>query len=144
MTRYTCLCRMTGHMWDHVKIHWNQLSLSTKIMQLKPRGDDCVCSWGAGTFETAAYRCFYFKETTVHPAFHWLWKTKCVPKIKVFGWFLLMDRLNTRNMLKRRHYNIGSTLDCMLCDRHVEETLEHLFFGCSFSQRCWDMLNIKW
>lgn len=113
-------------------------------VQLNPRGDDWVCSWGASTFETAAYRRFCFQETTVHPAFRWLWKTKCVPKIKVFGWFLLMDRLNTRNMLKRRHYNIGTNLDCMLCDRRVEETLEHLFFECSFSQRCWNMLNITW
>lgn len=62
-----------------------------------------------------------------HEAFKWLWKSKSIPKIKVFGWFLLSDRLNTRNMLKRRHYNIGSNLDCLLCETHVEETVEHLF-----------------
>lgn len=32
----------------------------------------------------------------------WIWKTKCVPKIKFFAWLLLNDRLNTRNMLRRR------------------------------------------
>lgn len=53
------------------------------------------------------------------------------------------DRLNTRNMLKRRHYNIGTNFDCLLCGQH-EETVEHLFFHCTFSERCWQKLNIKW
>lgn len=47
-------------------------------------------------------------------------------------------------MLKRRHYNIGDNLDCLLCGEHIEETVEHLFFHCNFSQRCWRVLNITW
>uniref|UniRef100_A0A453HWP6 Reverse transcriptase zinc-binding domain-containing protein n=1 Tax=Aegilops tauschii subsp. strangulata TaxID=200361 RepID=A0A453HWP6_AEGTS len=54
------------------------------------------------------------------------------------------DRLNTRNMLKRRHYNIGTNLDCLLCELHIEETVEHLFFHCTFSKECWCLLNISW
>uniref|UniRef100_A0A453S4U1 Reverse transcriptase zinc-binding domain-containing protein n=1 Tax=Aegilops tauschii subsp. strangulata TaxID=200361 RepID=A0A453S4U1_AEGTS len=54
------------------------------------------------------------------------------------------DRLNTRNMLKRRHYNIGTNLDCLLCGQHIEEIVEHLFFHCTFSQPCWRILNITW
>ena len=77
-------------------------------------------------------------------AFNWLRKTKCTEKIKVFGWLLLSDRLNTRNMLKRKHYNIGTNLDCLLCGQHIEETVEYLFFHCSFSQSCWRILNITW
>lgn len=67
-----------------------------------------------------------------------------MPKLRVFGWFLLSDRLNTRNMLKRRHYNIGDNTDCLLCGDKVEETVEHLFFHCRFSQVCWRMLQIQW
>jgi hypothetical protein len=47
-------------------------------------------------------------------------------------------------MLKRRHYNIGNNFDCLLCGHHVEETVEHLFFHCSFSSVCWGKLNIIW
>ena len=65
-------------------------------------------------------------------------------KIKVFGWLLLSDRLNTRNILKRRHYNIGDNYTCLLCASPPEETLEHLFFTCPFSQDCWTHLNISW
>uniref|UniRef100_A0A453RT16 Reverse transcriptase zinc-binding domain-containing protein n=1 Tax=Aegilops tauschii subsp. strangulata TaxID=200361 RepID=A0A453RT16_AEGTS len=55
-----------------------------------------------------------------------------------------VDRLNTRNMLKRRYYNIGTNLDCLLCGEHIEETVEHLFFHCTFIKRCWCKLNITW
>ena len=79
-----------------------------------------------------------------HVAFKWLWKTKCIPKIKVFCWFLLSDRLNTRKMLKRRHYNIGNNFDCLLCGQHIEETVEHLFFHCTFSKECWGLLRMSW
>ena len=65
-------------------------------------------------------------------------------KIKVFGWLLLSDHLNTRNMLKRRHYNIGEVHDCILCGLHIEETLEHLFFECQFSSGCWSHLGLSW
>ena len=65
-------------------------------------------------------------------------------KIKVFGWLLLSDRLNTRNMLKRRHYNIGDNHGCILCGSTEEETIEHMIFTCHFSVTCWDTLNIHW
>ena len=87
---------------------------------------------------------FYFRDVTAHEAFGWLWKAKCTPKIKTFGWLLLVDRLNTRNMLKRRHYNIGNNFDCLLCGQHIEETVEHLFFYCTFSQACWRSLVFHW
>lgn len=76
--------------------------------------------------------------------FTWLWKSKCTMKIKVFGWLLMHDRLNTRNMLKRRHFNIGDDLDCLLCGCHVEETISHMIFSCPFSTACWDYLGITW
>jgi len=63
-------------------------------------------------------------------------------KLKVFAWLLFHDRLNTRNMLKRRHYNIGDDHNCLLCVLNVEETVEHMIFTCSFSKSCWDKLAI--
>jgi hypothetical protein len=40
----------------------------------------------------------------VHPPrpFVWIWDSKCCNKIKVFMWLLLMDRLNLRNILRRK------------------------------------------
>ncbi len=75
----------------------------------------------------------------------WLWKTKCVMKIKVFAWLLFCDRLNTRDMLDRRHYaKEDDDLTCALCNTHQRETRLHLFFTCPFSARCWQHLGIQW
>jgi len=79
-----------------------------------------------------------------HQSYKWLWAARSTLKIKVFGWLLLSDRLNTRNMLKRRHYNIGDDYNCLLCDQQIEETIEHMIFQCPFSQRCWSILGITW
>lgn len=65
-------------------------------------------------------------------------------KIRVFGWLLLSDRLNTKNMLVRRHYTIEGGTDCLLCNDHIEETLEHMIFNCNFSMTCWQSIGITW
>lgn len=73
-----------------------------------------------------------------------LWQTKRVMKHKIFAWLFMMDRLNTRNMLKRRHYVIASGWSCLLCPAPPEEDLGHLFFSCPFSQQCWNVLGNQW
>ena len=77
--------------------------------------------------------------------FVWIWKTKCVMKIKVFAWLLFRDRLNTRDMLDRRHCaKENDDLTCELCQNNIRETREHLFFFCLFSKLCWQHLGITW
>ena len=95
-------------------------------------------------YSASKYYNFYFKDVRAHQAYNWLWKSKATMKIKVFGWLLLSDRLNSRNMLKRRHYNIGNDYTCLLCKSNLEETVEHLFFECSFSKNYWSDLGICW
>ena len=64
---------------------------------------------------------------------------------KVFLWLLLADRLNTRNMLRRRHFRVqNDDYNCLLYHHPPEEDIVHLFFTCPFSQRCWDALGIQW
>ena len=113
-----------------MQAHEELKMLQLDVMDVTFEEHDDVWSycWGSTVFKTATYYQFFFRDVVAHMAFRSLWRTKCTPKIKVFGWFLLSDRLNTRNMLKRRHYNIGSNLDCLLCGLHVEEMVEHLFF----------------
>jgi hypothetical protein len=65
-------------------------------------------------------------------------------KHKVFAWLMLVDRINTRNMLRRRNMDIGSVFSCMLCDTGLEETRNHLFFCCPFSSSCWSEIGITW
>lgn len=56
---------------------------------------------------------------------------------KLFFWLLLHDRVNTRNLLKRKNMFFDS-YDCVFCNEHSEETLRHLFWDCNFAQDCWN------
>jgi hypothetical protein len=80
----------------------------------------------------------------LHGVFQIIWKSKCTPRIKFFTWLILVDRLNTKTMLRRR--NIGDRQDdnCVLCSTGEEETIEHLFFSCPFESLCWCVLDINW
>jgi hypothetical protein len=64
--------------------------------------------------------------------------------MKFFCWLVLTNRLNTRNMLRRRHFTLNSGYDCLLCSSPPEETIERLIFHCQFSHECWSTLNISW
>ena len=66
-------------------------------------------------------------------------------KIKVFGWLLFFDRLNTKDLLVRRHWrSIQEDNNCVLCHAHCFEDRLHLFFSCNFSYRIWNFLQISW
>jgi hypothetical protein len=50
------------------------------------------------------------------PHFSWVWSSSCQAKHKFFFWLLLLDRLNTRNLLGRKKFQLQSyncvTLSC--------------------------------
>ena len=85
------------------------------------------------------------QEYTTPSPFLWIWNSRCCNKLRVFSWLLLMDRLNTRNILRRNKHKLqGNNYNCVLCSNNIEETAFHLFFSCPFSQACWQHLGINW
>src|SRR4051812_13297253 len=66
-------------------------------------------------------------------------------KIKVFGWLLLFDRLNTKDILVRRHWRSATENNCcVLCLAQIYEDRLHMFFTYNFSTRMWNYLLIEW
>jgi hypothetical protein len=101
--------------------------------------------WGNSTYTSSRF--YNFPFSNIHPPapFIWIWDSKCCNKLRVFSWLLLMDRLNTRNILKRKRHKLeGNNYNCVLCNNNMEETAFHLFFSCPFSQACWQHLGIQW
>jgi len=62
-----------------------------------------------------------------------LWKNRMPLKLKVFLWLALRNRLRTGEALKKRGWKGDSR--CILCG--VEETVDHIFFGCAISSCIW-------
>jgi hypothetical protein len=79
-----------------------------------------------------------------NPIFKIIWKSRCIPRVKFFFWLILVDRLNTKNMLSRRHIGERSDDFCVLCTAGTEETIDHLFFQCPFACQCWDRIGFLW
>lgn len=73
----------------------------------------------------------------------WIWKYACLSKQKYFFWLLIQDRLNSRDLLIRKHFYI-ETGNCVLCNNNDLEDVMHLFFSCDFSQNFWMNLGITW
>ena len=67
-----------------------------------------------------------------------------MPKFNFFAWLLLVDRLNTRDILRRRKKHLEEGYLCSLCHDQVNETILHLFFECQSSTARWFLLGIQW
>jgi hypothetical protein len=101
--------------------------------------DSWTYIWGNDSFSPKkAYKVLIGYQPTI-PHFSWLWKTSCQARHKFFFWLLLLDRLNTRNLLKGKNFQLQN-YKCDFPDCEVEETMEHLFLTCPFAVKCWDHL----
>lgn len=100
--------------------------------------------WNNDRYSSSKFYQHHF-ATVIPPApLLWIWKSKCMPRVKFFAWLLLVDRLNTRNVLRRRNKHLEEVYNCVMCHEHVEETAMHLFFECPSTTARWYKLNIQW
>ncbi|OMO96147.1 reverse transcriptase [Corchorus capsularis] len=65
-----------------------------------------------------------------------IWRAFLLPKVKYFLWRLIYNILPTKINLQNR--GVGIDGGCAVCSE-AESSLFHVFFGCYFSRRVWDM-----
>lgn len=121
------------------------LDLQEELTLMQPNNSDENDSWHFtwGNQSFSSNRHYHHQYASLRPQLYLIWKAKCVPKIKFFSWLLLNDRLNTRNMLRRKKF-LEEGYCCVLCQDFIEETREHLFFDCSTAITRWFALGIIW
>ena len=54
-------------------------------------------------FSARKYYEHIYGTLEAHPIFQQIHKSRCTPRVKFFVWLVLVDRLNTKTMLSRRH-----------------------------------------
>ena len=127
---------------------FDELNLIRNMLVSHTRDDACKDLWfWQGSSKVYKPKLFYghvFQNETFNHLLCWIWKSSCTIKIKVFAWMLIMDRLNTKDMVDRRHWHMDDGVTCRLCPLQVRETRDHLFFNCNFSVRVWNYLQIDW
>jgi hypothetical protein len=100
--------------------------------------------WGSEKYSSSRFYSLSFASTVAPTPFKWIWKSRVSKKIKIFIWLLFKDRINSRNLLRRKSYKIDG--DDYSCPLHLKcrRTIYHLIFQCPFSYECWDYLGISW
>jgi hypothetical protein len=125
---------------------YQEFQLLTDLMRFNPlsvSNDKWVYNWGP-TYTASKYYQHLHAHIVVMPMFKSIWKSACMMRTKFFAWLLLNDRVNTRDMLIRTHWNVTNDNHCVLCPSRSYEDRLHLFFNCNFSQRVWIYLQIDW
>ena len=70
-----------------------------------------------------------------------LWDKKTLPKIDIFSWMLVHGMIRTEENIEMRGF-VGP-FRCPLCSEH-NETIQHLFFECSYASNVWKQMKIPW
>ncbi|QHO20170.1 Putative ribonuclease H protein [Arachis hypogaea] len=65
-----------------------------------------------------------------------IWKGFVPPRIELFGWFVLVGRVNTKERLTKLGVNILGDSMCVLCTKELE-SVEHLFLRCEVTWQVW-------
>jgi hypothetical protein len=56
----------------------------------------------------------------------------------------MMDKLNTKDIMLRKHWHVEGGPACVMCDHQMLDTRDHIFFQCSFVANCWDRVGVHW
>lgn len=67
-----------------------------------------------------------------------MWKQTLPPKVKMFAWLLIRNRLQVRSRLNKFIPSINP--ESALCGNHAE-TVSHLFLHCPFAQTIWSCVG---
>jgi hypothetical protein len=72
-----------------------------QMLEFDPYAEDSwTFMWGNQKYSSQRYYHLVFENLHSSPIFKLLWKSKCI------NMEVLVDRLNTKNMLLRRDYNV--------------------------------------
>jgi hypothetical protein len=96
-----------------------QLQVILDGLTISDEPDNWLYNWNSSFFSVRRAYKQLSGQLTLHPAFKWLWKCSCQPKHKVFFWLLMMDRLSTRELLKRKNMLLQD-YSCILCNANTE------------------------
>jgi hypothetical protein len=101
--------------------------------------------WGTTKYVSNKFYTLNFASIVTPVPFKWIWKSKVSKKIKIFIWLLFRDRINSRNLLRRKNYKIdGDDYSCVLCNLNIEELFYHLIFQYPFNSERWNYLGFSW
>ncbi|XP_042474834.1 uncharacterized protein LOC122056934 [Macadamia integrifolia] len=121
-----------------------------KIRTIKIPSYPCedMCLWSLssdGIFNSnSAWEDIRIRNPKV-PWFSLIWGKKMQPRVSIFGWRMVHDKLPTDDAIQKRGIVLVSK--CSLCGMEAE-TSSHIFLQCSYSEEIWlffcGCFNVQW
>ncbi|KAI3771795.1 hypothetical protein L6452_02963 [Arctium lappa] len=71
-----------------------------------------------------------------------VWNSLTPPRVNIFMSWVMLDRIQTRDNLRKREIDIDSAL-CPVCGLDIE-TSRHLMFECDVASEVWQFLERWW
>ncbi|KAJ3701224.1 hypothetical protein LUZ61_004929 [Rhynchospora tenuis] len=103
--------------------------------------NSCSWRWTTSGIYTSASAYSILADPGLRCEYHSkLWKLKAPPRVKIFLWLLLQDRLLTQQNLNIRNW--PAIESCICCTGNILETSSHLFVHCPFARSIWDISQI--
>lgn len=96
-------------------------------MQSNIEPDQWNYFWTPNLFQSKKLYGLFFAHIQPEIPLTLIWKSKSTMKIKVFLWLLLMDRLNTKELLQRKNYSTQGGIKCLVCNVTNTEDYIHFF-----------------
>jgi ribonuclease HI len=130
--------------WVNLKdldLNFNQIQLSLNVVSIYPSVED-VLIWHAepsGQFKVSST--FVSKEKVTPPLWSQAWVKGLIPKVNIFLWILLQNKILTLDNMQKRGINLVNR--CVLCKNGLEDR-DHLFLNCAFSQQVWSEILMYW
>ncbi|KAL4305219.1 hypothetical protein AHAS_Ahas16G0056400 [Arachis hypogaea] len=118
------------------------------------RGGDDSVAWqfdSSGSFSMNSFLQAYLNHqgqgvgVVGSSSFSKLWKESTLPRVKLLCWFVMHEKLNTREKLFS--CGVAPQPECVLCGK-IPESVHHLFFGCEQAWKVWSFVlkefNVMW
>ena len=67
-----------------------------------------------------------------------IWGSRAPPRVKLFGWLLLNDRVQSKANLQKK--TVVQDAKCDICHASNEDA-DHIMFRCQFAQELWSSLG---
>ena len=144
--RYGILVNHYWHNNSQVKLTdidqgFNNIQLSLNAFSLYPTYEDKMI-WNAdpsGQFKVSTL--FVSREKGNQPFWSQAWIKGLIPKINIFYWIMLQNKILTQDNFQKRGINVVNR--CTLCKNRFGDR-DHLFLNCSYSEQVWTEILNYW
>lgn len=98
------------------------------------------CDKGTALSSAGLYQLCHFGGVLA-PYADFIWKNYAPSRVRFFAWVLIQARIQTRDVLLRKHIVEAAGAGCPICSAPLESAY-HLIFDCPFARRFWSVVGV--